>query len=431
MKNLKLIPSVSLVFALLGLSACGKSHPRNQSSKARAAKAAAELKAESANAIPPVIETKTRPETAQPSKPEAPVSATPTSQTPIPSASAPTPTVTVAPVAVTSSQQKKVVTEAKEAPKKEEKEAEARIEVAADSADIKKSEGAKISFNNMKPLLALSQDAEKVIFKEQIISAKEALTKLTNGNEGTFCRVDGAEKFHKDDYLTVVDGSIKVIDEENDIFRSTVIFQNKNGKLTLTCTHTTKHFYFEDVRLAFGNSINLVNFDNTAVNEENYVNPPTEDRLLGAIQISNLDAFKKITIDEKNKNQMAIVSGQILPVNEGIAKVEAGQEKMVCVIENPIGQIDSQKIFVNVEQGILEDTPKEIPNATISTIFMADKDTAFAVNCVQNKKALLKEFFSMAKGLFKFGALERREYNQKKRELKKSLKELRKAPAGK
>ena len=300
------------------------------------------------------------------------------------------------------------------------------LKIAADSDEIKNLDNAKVSFKDISPLVELSLDQNKVMFKGQIMDIKKALALVTNGNEEVFCGVTGAEKIHPKDYLKVVDGSSGQIDKTNDIYKTSIVFENKNGKLSFNCTHATSHFYLEDLRTDFDKYITFVNFDNSTENEANYINPQTEDRLLHAIQIMDLAAFKKVTLDEIATEGFTLMNGKAVSVEQALNSVKAGNEQMACMIVNPTGPIDSHKIFLQVDQGISEETPREIPTASVYQIYRADKETSFIVNCVQQKKALVGEFFKMAKGVFKFGLLERKEYNQRTKELKQIQESLKK-----
>ena len=300
------------------------------------------------------------------------------------------------------------------------------LTLASDSEQIKNSEATKVSFKDISTLVDLSKDKNKVLHKGKIISAAAGLRIVTNGNEEHFCGVSGAEKLHKNDYLQLVDGSIEQVDAKNDIYKSTIIFRNKNGDLSFSCVHATPHFYLEDLRLNFAKSIVLIGIDGKTENEAQYMNPQTENRLLRTIQIIRTDVFQKITMQENAKESFSMMNGKIVGTEYGLNHVSAGAASMSCMVVRTSGVINSQKIFVQVGQGISQDTDKHIPVAGVYYIYRADRESAFILNCVQLKKARVGEFFSMAKGLFKFGKLNRKEYNQKRSELKKIQAELEK-----
>ena len=79
---------------------------------------------------------------------------------------------------------------------------------------------------------------------------------------------------------------------------------------------------------------------------------------------------------------------------------------------------------MQVQVGIAQDTPKEMPNAQVFYSFMADRDTGFLMLCEQKKRASVSTMFQTAKGLFKFGQLNRKEYKKRKAELEQIQKEL-------
>lgn len=302
---------------------------------------------------------------------------------------------------------------------------------AQNSDEIRKQEIVKLSFQDLSGLQTIEKKEGFVLYKSQMLDQKSALQKLLQANEEHFCTVKGSEQFHSDDYLRIETGDNKALDEKNGIYQTTLTFENSNGQLSLVCTHTTSSLFLEDVRINFKNYIKFVDFEGRTENPPDYVNPRTEDRLLKAVQIQDLEKFKKIVVQANAKENFAMTKGEIKGIEVSINAVQAQKESMTCYVHEVLGSLDTQKIFVQVETGIGEDTPSEIPTAGIYHMYLADPDNGFILYCMQAKKAPLKELFSAMKGVFKFGVLERKEYRKKREELVRIHKERTQAPAAK
>jgi hypothetical protein len=294
---------------------------------------------------------------------------------------------------------------------------------ALDSVEIAKADVAKISFKDLGFLSVLSR-SNKVLFHGHVMSEREALGHLKAGPEDSFCSLKGADSLHPNDYVKLVDGHSEVLDASLDFYRTQLVYQNSNGSMTFTCTHTTKHFYMEDMRSNFEKYLRLTDFDGSAENERGYINPQTDNRRLGAIQISNMEVFKKITLNESAQEGFSLLNGKAISVETALNHVEAAKEQMTCMIVEPKGQIDTQKIFFKVSSGISDQTSSDIPTAGVYTVYRADSKTSFIINCRQHKSAKLAEFFKAGHGVFKFGMLERLDYLKKSREMKQLHTEL-------
>lgn len=285
-----------------------------------------------------------------------------------------------------------------------------KVTKAKDSDEIKNKPSMKLSFKNLKGLIEIS-DTNSVVFKSKVVDGVEAEKTLEAGNEAHFCRIEGAYLFHPDDYLELAAGSDKfLINKENDIYDTRLEFKNSNGTLTFICNHASRGFYIQDFAENFMSYINLV-AATTVVDGKKFVNATTEDRFLNAIQIQDVEKMKKIILVDGNEG-FAMNNGEVKSADLLANQIAAGKEQMACMVADKAGDFDTKKVYFRVENGIAADTPKEIPTATVYSIFRADEKNYFTLSCIVQKSTPGSEIFKVAKNILKFGALERNEYNK-------------------
>lgn len=291
-----------------------------------------------------------------------------------------------------------------------------QVAKAADSDEIKSKPSLKISFKNFKLLLALS-DTDNVLFNSKVVDAKTAEAKLEKGNEGHFCRVEGAYAFNAEDSLEVTDGTDKfLVNKDKDIYDTRLDFTNKNGKLTFVCNHAGQGFFVQDFAGNFKDYLE-VKANTTVMTDKDFVNPYEEDRRLEAIQLLDTAKLEKIVLTEKTTEGMALSKGEVVSADKISTEIAAGNEKIGCMINDKQGEFDKKKVYIRVDKGIAQETPANIPYISVYAIYRADKDSSFVLTCMVDKRTSWSALFNTAKNVIKFGALDRVDFNKKSAEV--------------
>lgn len=302
------------------------------------------------------------------------------------------------------------------------------ISKASDSDEIKMSVNYKISFKNLPELVAAAQEKDLAVFKQRTSAASELQEKIKSMNEEHFCQIRVQGQFHPEDYLKLAVSELQQVDPKNDIYQTRLVFRNANGEMTFLCTHTTNNFYVEEFALNMKNLLHIFNLDNEGVALENFSNPRTENRIGNAVKIKNLENFNKVLIKDEAKDLFGMVDGKIMDLDEASSLVARGQSKMSCAIAQVAGQISSDKVYIRVEKGVIEETPTGVPTASLFATYRADEGNAFVITCFTQKTTSWFELTNAASAVLQFGVLERPEYNKKYDEvmaLHKKMKEKR------
>lgn len=284
---------------------------------------------------------------------------------------------------------------------------------ATDSDEIRTSTNYKISFKNLNELMKIAQLKDRVVFKQKVESATELEEKIKSMNEETFCQIKVQGSFHSEDYLKLASTDLQQVDKKNDIFQSRLIFNNANGEVQFLCTHTTFNFYVEEFAMNMNNLLHIFDLDSKEVSFANYINPRTENRIGNAVKIKSIENFNKVLIKEEASELFGMVDGKIMDLDEASSLVANKKSKMSCAIAQVAGKISTDKVYIRVEKGVIEETPAGVPTASLFATYRADEENAFVVTCFALKTASWFELTRTANSVLQFGVLERPEYNIK------------------
>ncbi len=244
------------------------------------------------------------------------------------------------------------------------------------------------------------------------------------GNEDNYCKVSTQDKFSKSDYLKLDQSEIKLLNAEFDVYETTLIFKNRNGSIKFICTHTTSNFYVEDFYKNLQLFVQITNLNGEIFNLKDFVNPRLEKRMLNAIKIINVENLEKIVLDPQQKEGFGISHGEVESIDKLSNLVAGGKEKTACMVAERSGEFDKSKIYIRVEKGIAGDTPKNVPTATLYSIYRADEKNYFIVTCLMEKTAPWSNLMEATKGTIQFEALQRLDYNKKYDEIFKIHQQL-------
>lgn len=290
--------------------------------------------------------------------------------------------------------------------------ADTSVALASDSEKIKNEEIIRIQFKDLPTLMKYANKADQVMHDQKIKS--EALMKIDilKANEDSFCKMTTQDRFNSADYLKLDLSEMKQINQEFDIFETTLTFKNANGTIQFNCIHTTSNFYVEDFYINFQSLLLVTDFNGSPFNLKIYRNPRLEKRIINAIKLIDIDKLQKIVLDPK-KEGLGISHGQVDSIDKLSNLIAGGKEKMACMVAEKSGDFDKTKIYIRVEKGVAVDTPKNIPTATLYSIYRADEKNYFVITCLMSKKAPWIDLTEAAKGIFQFEVLQRLDYNKK------------------
>jgi hypothetical protein len=167
-----------------------------------------------------------------------------------------------------------------------------------------------------------------------------------------------------------------------------------------------------------GQLVVVYGLENQVLDVKNFVNPRTERRKINAIKLKDIEKLKQIVLSEETKEGMGIASGVVDSSDKLINFVAAGEKQATCVITAQLGEFKTDRVYIRVDKGILVDTPKDIPSATMYSVYRADKEHAFELSCFMRKSAEWNVLFETMKGVFEFGVLDRPTYNKTFDEIK-------------
>lgn len=292
--------------------------------------------------------------------------------------------------------------------------------IATDSEKIKTQDGFKIAFRNLDAIKRLSENKKLVIMRQKEVELTSPQTLLGQLNEEQFCQIQLDGKFHPQDFLLLDLDSAKneQIDKELDLYRTQMQFKNSNGVATIVCDHTTNNFYFEDMYQNLGQLIVVYGLENQVLDLKNFVNPRTERRKINAIKLKDIEKLKQIVISADTKEGLGIASGVVDSSDKLINYVAAGAKEATCVITDKLGDFKTDRVYIRVDKGILVDTPKNIPSATLFSVYRADSEHVFELSCFMKKSAEWNVLFDAMKGVIEFGVLDRPVYNKTFDEIK-------------
>ncbi len=293
--------------------------------------------------------------------------------------------------------------------------AQTNVTLAADSDEIKNTAAVKISFADLNGLLEISQMKNSAIHRQMEFQSQdsEIIAQLKKMNEENMCRVHINGKFHEKDYLLLANHERNPIDKAEDIYKSELTFKNANGEIRFTCLHTTPNFFVEDFYINLQKWITVYNMEETPLNIKDYVSPRTENRLLNAIKIANLEKFEKIIMSDDRKELYSLFNGDVVDMDAASGEVANKDGLMSCSVPYVVGTLSKDQVFIRVEKGIAEETPAEMKTGTIFAIYRADAENFFAITCLSKKTSTWLDFMKIAKGIISFGVMERPEYSKK------------------
>lgn len=289
------------------------------------------------------------------------------------------------------------------------------VEIAGDSEEIRKSTvDYKLAFVNLAELVRISEGRDLVIHQQKVIPESEVSEKLKQLNEDNYCKVAVKGNFNAKDYLKMQAPEKKdriQIDSVNDIWESTTKFSNKNGDIDVICTHTTSNLYLEDFQKNLQQIVNLHTPEGRVLDIKDYRNPRTENRMLNAIKIIDLEKLENVVMTDK-KEILALFEGETPLMDDAVAKVQKGSGQYSCSIPWVSGTLSKDKVYIVVEKGLAGEFLMTDVAVNSYSIYRDDAGNYFPMVCLAKKVAPKTAFMETAKGVFQFGALERLEYNK-------------------
>ena len=117
------------------------------------------------------------------------------------------------------------------------------------------------------------------------------------------------------------------------------------------------------------------------------------------------------------EDRKALVSGRLVSEVESLELLKTGKERTVCVVSEASKDLDVSKIYIRVDKAMGPDKYAEVIEQ--HTIYRADKDNYFVLQCLMTKKTSeWYDLMNVGKGVLEFGVLHRNEYNKMYDELK-------------
>jgi hypothetical protein len=290
---------------------------------------------------------------------------------------------------------------------------------AKDSDENKTKDLIKVSFVDLKTLSEIGLDSKAAIYKGKKISQEEGMKLLLHGDEEQFCQVTGSETMNSDDYLLMFDGDSKLIDKDNNIYNSKMLFKNTNGTLTLSCFHTSSHFFMEEIRITMKGLLTLHYIDKSSENPSFYENPETQNRRLQAIQIKNMDLFNKVTVYEANTEDFALKDETIVPIEKAFNEIAAGEKgQIACYVSFRDGDIKLNTTYVGFAEHVDLGADRRFP-VSKDFHYRSGKDSYFILTCrtTANFSWDSGDIFKLGKEVFQFGLLHKKELYAKQDEM--------------
>lgn len=291
------------------------------------------------------------------------------------------------------------------------------VPVAKDSDEIVKSFVYKLTFKDLDGLMKISQKEKVVLYNKEIIAEDKAMAMLPSLNEENFCKVVTSDKFNKADYLKLEAPEMKELDKEKDLYQTTLTFKNSNGTLKFICAHPTNHFYVEDFYKNVQNLVEVRNTENKVFDVSQYTNPITDMRIINAMKIKDPKKLEKVILSNSAKDLFALSNGEALPLDTVSKMVDDGKKQMSCVISEKSGPFLTDKVYFRVALGVAEETPREVPTASVYAVYRADATHALAVTCFARKTAAWSELINESKGILEFGVLRRPDFTKPYKEM--------------
>lgn len=275
------------------------------------------------------------------------------------------------------------------------------------------SEDVRVEIKDVAGLQKLAADKSLVLHQGQVKKEDDIKEKLAQGDEDHYCKLIIKDSLKVGDKLKFEDSIAQILDEKLDVHQTNLIFKNSKSEIQFICTHTTSNFFIEDFYKNFVALLDFYGLNGALPKIKDFINPRTENRMVNAIRLLDTDKLEKVILDEKAAEGFGLSNGEVASIDLLSNKISAGVEKIACMVAEKVGTFDKSKVYIRVASGISSDTPKDIPSATMFTIYRADEKNYFILTCQMLKSSPWSDLMSAAKGVFQFGALSRIEYNKK------------------
>lgn len=271
-------------------------------------------------------------------------------------------------------------------------------------------------------LEALIKNPNLVLYRSKLVDATAAMNDLKTADEDGFCTVKSITNPTKDTTYEVTDANSSQLDTENDIYQTTLIFIDSNkNKLEIICTHTTSTYYPPQLMTNFSGEIQVYSKTNSYSDYKSFVHPKAEERKLKSIKIINLAALDELAHSDQNKS---LLNGKVVDTEAVAAKALInGTATSFCMASGRSEKLDITKDYLFIAAKIRRNDDKDVFLA--DAIFISDENNYFVFNCWMNKKtAHWEDLFTVASGIFKFGTLNRVNYNKELNRLKPIYNEI-------
>lgn len=280
-------------------------------------------------------------------------------------------------------------------------------------SDAEKTAVLKVKVVNQKLISEILNHADQVVYKSKVTPLEKALIDLKKGDEDSFCAISGDVDFNVQKMVAITAIDKKIVDQDADVFETEITLMSQNKKSLLKCTHTTSNFYIEQFAINMSKYFEVWN-DTQKMTTAGFKNPRTENRKLNAVKIKNLKMLQQASSLEDRK---ALVSGRLVSEVESLELLKTGKERTVCVVSEASKDLDVSKIYIRVDKAMGPDKYAEVIEQ--HTIYRADKDNYFVLQCLMTKKTSeWYDLMNVGKGVLEFGVLHRNEYNKMYDELK-------------
>lgn len=271
----------------------------------------------------------------------------------------------------------------------------------------------KVKVVNQKLLAEILNQTNQVVYKSKVTPLEQALVDLKKGDEDSFCSISGDIDFVSKKMVAITAIDKKIVDQDADVFETEITLMSQNKKSLLKCTHTTSNFYIEQFAINMSKYFEVWN-DTQKMTTAGFKNPRTENRKLNAVKIKNLKMLQQASALEDRK---ALVSGRLVSEVESLELLKTGKERTACVVSEISKDLGVSKIYIRVDKMMGPDKYAEVIEQ--HTIYRADKDNYFVLQCLMTKKTSeWYDLMTVGKGVLEFGVLHRNEYNKMYDEVK-------------
>lgn len=286
------------------------------------------------------------------------------------------------------------------------------------SSDVAEPAALNLRLQNISAILKLAENDQWVLYQGKRLQKVSAKDFFADKNEEHFCSVQANGNLKDNEPLKLVDNALKQTDVEADLYQTQLEFKNSSGKLIFACDHTTNNFFAEDFAINFKDFFQVLDFEGKPLKLEGHVNPRTERRQLNAVKLKNIEILEKIVLDEKSKEAFGLSEGGVDSLDKLSNLVAGGTKSMTCVVAEKQGEFLKDTVYIRVDKGVAQDTPREIPTATMYATYRADANHYFIVTCLMKKSDPWGVMMKATDSAFEFGVLDRTSYNKKFDEIK-------------